>query len=192
MARLILYRPHMEAAPLPPVCMRCGEPATRTVYRKFSWQPGWIILLILVGLIGLLLILIFSLIMTKRMPLDAPVCDRHRNHWSSRSLFTWLGFFGVVGGWTLVLVLFDSRGPLGSAPFLVTGGLSVVWLFAAVILSQNAIRPTKITDNTITLVNVSPAFAAAVNDARGGVEPVEETPAGNDVLLGRPRRPPLP
>src|SRR5579884_2302584 len=76
MAQLRLSRHDVERERLPQqLCMRCGEPATFTKTRKFSWYPSWVYLLIL---IHLLVFIIVAAIITKRMTVPVPLCDKHR------------------------------------------------------------------------------------------------------------------
>src|SRR5437660_11736174 len=81
---------------LPRVCMRCGAPATLVKAKTFSWQPGWLLLLILLGVVGLVLFLVLSLTLSKRMRVQVPLCERHRHHWAMRNGLT-------LGGLVLLL-----------------------------------------------------------------------------------------
>src|SRR5205814_8987458 len=120
--------------------------------RKFSWYTSWVGLLIFVGLLPALIV---AMILTKRMTVAVPFCHRHARHWSSRNLITVLGFLACVGMFVLGIVLYDPKGQTGDVVLVGSLILFVAWLIALVAVSQTSIRPTKITDNAITLVNVN-------------------------------------
>ena len=63
-----------EIVDLPPVCMACGAPATVRKRKLFSWQPQWVPVLILVGLLPYIIV---SLVLTKRQRVETPLCERH-------------------------------------------------------------------------------------------------------------------
>jgi hypothetical protein len=106
------------------------------------------------------------------MTVHAPLCDEHRYHWTWRGLFIWLGFafFALLGILCLVALAAQERqrGAFPIAGLLcfgtAMGGLA--WLIAAAIIQQVGIRPTEITDRSITLANVSPSFVRAVREER--------------------------
>src|SRR5579883_2552105 len=88
---------------LPPVCMRCGADATTTRGQTLSWCPSWVIVLIFTGLLPWAVV---SMLLTKRMKIKAPMCDRHAGHWFRYKLFLGLGLAGafllIVGGFVLL------------------------------------------------------------------------------------------
>jgi hypothetical protein len=168
MAAVTLDRREVEYEQLPPVCLCCGAPSAEYRSKNFSWHPPWIIVLIVLGLLPFAIV---ALVLTKRMTVSAPLCARHKGHWTVRG-FTILGGFlallvlGVVA--TLVLSQNEDHGNDPIAGFLCLGtlGLGVVWLILALILQNTGIRPNEITDTTITLVNVSPEFIRALEEQR--------------------------
>src|SRR5262249_33444217 len=83
MAEIRLREYETERDYLPAVCMACGQPASTHIRKTFDWHPLWIIVLILVNLI---VYAVVALIMTKRMAVDVPVCERHRGYWWKRYL----------------------------------------------------------------------------------------------------------
>src|SRR5262249_52353165 len=86
----------------------------------------------------------------------------------------------ILGGFLFFLLLgfvslavFTNEGNQGRGDEAVGGWLclgtvisGLVWLIAAAIVQTLGIRPTEITDRTITLTNVSPAFVEALETAR--------------------------
>ena len=94
---------------LPPVCMACGAPATVRRNKQFSWQPQWVPILILGGLLPYLIV---SLILTKRQRVETPLCDRHARYW-------WL--FPLLSGVSLVLIVVGIVGTILSFRLLRPG-----------------------------------------------------------------------
>jgi hypothetical protein len=153
MASIRLDREEVRTEQLPGVCMRCGQPATVYKNKSFSWHPPWVLVLLLFGLLPWAIV---ALILTKRMTVSAPLCEKHRNHWLIRTLI-------IVGSLVLVIVgtagaLFavtaineqqgNGDGDLAGTICLGGGVVFLVWLVAAVIVQSTAIRPSEITDYT--------------------------------------------
>jgi hypothetical protein len=160
--------------------MRCDQAATVYKEKKFSWFPPWIGVMLLVAWP---VYLILMAVMTKRMTVSVPLCEKHKHHWLVRTVV------GLVGlGLLLILLVFnivitgmvsnmgddDVTGPLLAVLWIGLGILFLAWLITLVAMQNTAIRPNEITDDTITLTGVSEAFVDAVEDARDQEE--EEDP----------------
>jgi hypothetical protein len=170
MATVRLGRYEVKKRLLPPVCLKCGAEATAERRKNFSWSPPWIIILILFGLLPYAIV---AIILTKRMTVTVPLCDQHKSHWSWRAWFIWGGFilFFILGiGAFVVLVNQENQRGRGQemAGWLCagTGIAGLIWLIAAAIVQSTGIRPTEITDNTITLTHVAPDFVTALKEER--------------------------
>jgi hypothetical protein len=189
MAQLRLDRYDAEEGRLPSLCMRCGEPPALTKRKQFSWYPTWVYLLILVHL---LIFLIVALIMTKRLTVPVPLCEKHRRH------FLWPTLMGVavliflivvvIGGIVLGGALEDSLDRDARETFYVVWFVSGMALFlagliAACVVQIRTIRPTEITDRGITLTNVAPQFVEAFQAGKYEDEEDEE-----EYDFRRPRR----
>jgi hypothetical protein len=160
MAQIRLRRSETVAERLPEVCMACGQPATTHIRKSFAWQPPWVIITIF---FGLLIYVILALILTKRMTVEVPVCDRHRGYWLKRGLWIFLSFVGFIGfcfaaGFALDAIL--VRDTIGIICLTCVAAL-VVWLVSAVVIQSLMIKPKEITDRSITLTKVHPDFVAA-------------------------------
>lgn len=166
MARVTLDRDECSEGFLPPVCARCGEPATGTRSHDFLWhQP--IIFFALICCFPLYVVL--ALVNRKRMNVALPVCDRHRGMWVRRQVALVAGVvsmfagvsFGAAFGQEIDRVLnFDS-----TAPIAVFGGV-LAGVFLIAIAGLGSIRPTRISAESITLAGVSPVFADTVEQYR--------------------------
>ncbi len=184
MAQVRLDRDEVDE--LPAVCMRCGQPSAVIRARMFSWCPPWVGILILVGLLPYIIV---HLILTKRMRVNVPLCEPHKNHWLWRAVIVW-GSLLVLGG--LVAVGLALQQPLadqaGVAPddlfgYLCLGSVAllVVWIVIAMVAQQTAIRPVEITDDTITLTGVNQDFRHALKELEADED---------DDRPRRPRKPP--
>jgi hypothetical protein len=191
MAQIRLHREEVGREQLPAVCMRCGQPATVYKYRTFSWYPPWVLLLLLVGLLPAAIV---AMILTKRMYVSIPLCESHKNHWLVRTLLI-LGSLAlvvvlIVCAVIVVSVISDQMGRKGddAVGFVCLGGavLFVLWLVLIGIMQSTAIRPTEITDDTITLSGVSERFINAVGAERAQWE--EEYEDRRPRSRPRPRR----
>jgi len=68
-------------AVLPPFCLKCGRPAVpEPLRRRFSWHQPWIYVFLL---IALLLYAILAATLSKRMTLDLPLCEAHREKYKA-------------------------------------------------------------------------------------------------------------
>jgi hypothetical protein len=167
MARIKLERYEAEEGDLPDICMKCGARATTEKLRRFSWQPPWVYVLLLAGLLPFLIV---ALILTKRMRIPVPLCAEHRGHWTWRGWVVGGGFLGLflLGlGTMILLAATDNAGRRqgdDAFGFVCLGftALGLVWLIVAAIVQHTAIRPTRITDYEITLTNVAPGFVKAL------------------------------
>jgi hypothetical protein len=166
-----LMRHEVKKNQLPLRCMKCGADATTSVKKTFSWHPSWVLLLLLCGLVPFLFV---ALMLNTRMTVHAPMCAEHRGHWRWRAWFIWGGFFLLVLLGCIAASLTGSNNAalssIGTAlfPLIVFGGLA--WLIAAAIIQQTGIRTTRISDESITLTNVSAEFAEAVRQTRLSAE----------------------
>ncbi|HZT82627.1 MAG TPA: hypothetical protein VFA26_20530 [Gemmataceae bacterium] len=171
MAQVKLSKYEVDRDLLPDICMKCGEPAAVRKKKQFAWYPPWIAILILGGLLPFAIV---ATIMTKRMKVNMPFCEQHRNYWLVRNLYglIGLGIFLILGvaGFALAMALDIHRQGGGESAFglicLGWGVLFLAWLVSLVIVQSGNIKPKEITDNTITLVKVHEYFADALDEDR--------------------------
>lgn len=160
----------IEEEDVPDRCMQCGAPAA--VYREktFSWYPPWVYVLLLAGLLPFLIV---ALVLTKKKRVPVPLCHAHRNHWAWRNAVMLLSFLGLGGLAIAAVVLVNmAAGPNGFDQYsgFICGGSVVgliVWLVVVAVLQQTAIRPTEITDDSVTLTGVAKEFVRAYEENRG-------------------------
>jgi hypothetical protein len=160
---------------LPMVCMRCGAAATVVKTRKMSWYPRWILALILFGAPGLVIMLVLALTLRKSARLQAPLCEDHQGHWTTRLIINWIaGILAIglsVGGFVGFIMLDSMRPQMAGAdvlePLLCVGSAVVflAWLILVAVLYNTSIRPDEITGTHILLNGVSEAFVDAVEEA---------------------------
>jgi hypothetical protein len=159
MATVRLGRYEVEQYDLPRVCMCCGARASHYKTKKFQWFPPWAWFVL--GWIGMMIFM-------KTATMQVPLCEKHKWHW------VWTPLFAIVGLVAIFALLFagvavaDALKLDPPAVFIPVGVLFLAWLIALIVLSVNTIRPTEITDKSITLRGVSPDFIAALEEARCG------------------------
>ncbi len=166
MARIRLTERETRPNRLPMVCVVCGEPAEFAPHRKFSWAPPWVHILILAGLLPYVIVVA---ILTKRKSTDMPVCRCHRHNNAYRLLLVLGSFFVMTGlavGIGFLIDSFQKRDELGGLICLSIGLIILAWFLLIVIVQLMSIRPTEITDSSITLTNVNIAFVDAVREQR--------------------------
>ncbi|MFL5340644.1 MAG: hypothetical protein ACJ8F7_10880 [Gemmataceae bacterium] len=183
MTRLRLYKEETRPGVLPLICLVCGRPAVVHVPRTFSWSRPWASFILLVVLVfvcfpvGIALVLA-SVLQTRRMTVDCPLCARHRNYWAWRSSWVVLPLLvlaSVVIALAILMMMEHLPLDLFFPVLLTTIVLLGVWTITAVLLSRSVIRPVEITAASITLDPVSPEFAEVVQRERkhGRVAPVK-------------------
>jgi hypothetical protein len=177
MALVRLDRYEVERNRLPEVCMRCGAAATLMKDRTFSWHPPWVDWFIILGLVLFWPLLIVGIIlsssMTKRMRVTVPLCEGHKNHWLWRKWFIYGGLLGVACLGFGAMAFLISTGPQDPdlqtlAGWTCAGSalVGLIWLIAAAIVEKGGIRASEITDEQISLIRVSPAFVEALGRER--------------------------
>jgi hypothetical protein len=163
---------------LPPICMRCGADGHNRVNREFPVVAAWMELSPLAELI--------ARTFARRVRLVAPLCDRHRLHWASR---TWV----VYGASFVALLLlagfaWAALDPATPPPLFASGVLLVA---ASQGLSwhvqKGAIRPYRFMREAVWWVNVADRFVDHVGYRRA--ETGRPTPA-DPVASSLPLPPP--
>jgi hypothetical protein len=121
-------------------------------------------------LASLLIALILALVLTKKMTVRVPVCERHVGYWKRRGLTLGLSFLAVVGFAIGALIATGGKDPGKDIDtgLLCLGAvlLFVAWLFTAAIYQTIGMRPIEITDRFIRFTGVSKAFVDAIEDDR--------------------------
>jgi hypothetical protein len=166
MARLKLREYEARKGLMPEVCMVCGARAETWKSKRFSWCTPLAYLGLLAGLLPFLII---ALVLTKYMTVRVPLCHQHTGHWSKRT-WTIIGTFLAVMllGIAAVALMANQQPPNDEVGWACLGtvGLLFVWLIAAAIIQSSAIRPSEITDSSITLNKVHPDFVEAMREER--------------------------
>lgn len=168
MARVSLENEECSGDLLPPVCCVCGENSTGVSKQTFTHCPWWVYPNFFCCV---LLFLILSAALTKRRSVVLPTCDRHAY------LGFWRKCFSIVG---LVLIVFcivwwgivsakSSNSPPSFWDRIDMGvqiGGAILGAILLVVSSITGVRPTKITNSSITLTGVAPGFAEATEQYR--------------------------
>ncbi|MGH9669734.1 MAG: double zinc ribbon domain-containing protein [Terriglobales bacterium] len=145
-----------KGAPLPPFCVKCGQPVSgEFLKKKFYWHSPWLYLLIL---IGLLIYAIIAMILTKHAQLMVPLCDRHRERRKNFLIATWVLLLGFIPGGILVGSLIPGDDGAGWG-FLTGFTLFLAGCVTAAVGSR-LMRATEITETYATFKGVSEQFLA--------------------------------
>lgn len=165
MAQITLSRRECERDLLPSVCAVCGEPADARKRKTFSWHTPLAYLGLLAGLLPFIII---ALILTKRMTVHVPLCERHRSHWLWRSFVVVGGLLAIFALGIGIFVYQANQQPPDDLGWLCIGwvGLLIVWLFMAAIVQTTAIRAVEITDERIRLTRIHQDFIHAIEEDR--------------------------
>jgi len=171
MAQVLLDRSECDRdGKLPPVCLKCGAGADCDVERRFSWCPSWVVVFILLGVLGLLLLIVLTIVLTKRMRVYVPLCEEHRGYFRQRKLISnliLLAGLGALASGIGVAIAFSGPGNDWAIAFGFGGfGVLVVALIVAAVFTSQGVRATEITDYEVRLSGVSEGFADALRDQR--------------------------
>src|SRR5262245_54291907 len=152
------------------LCMFCWETATDRKEKKFSWNPGWVWVFVLFGVVGIVVALILASVLSKKMVVKVPICDRHTGYWKRRGIVL-VGSFCLVSAFAIgALVILSDQGPGNDelTGWLCGSGvvLFFIWLVGAAIYSARGVRPTEITDRYIFLSGVHRDFVRALEKDR--------------------------
>ena len=142
-------------APLPDICLKSNQQATRRLRRSLQWHHPALALLILVGV---LVYVIVALILTKRATIQMPLSEEWYARRKTRLLIAWSWGLSSLAAIVLGIigVIQTERGEFGLMAVIgfVTG-------LAALIYGQYAcslVRPKRITDDYVWLIGVHPDF----------------------------------
>lgn len=69
---------------LPMICMRCGRPATTRKERRMVYKPGWVVWLLIVGILFLPLLLAYLIVALCLEKRCGAFCSRHWTEFKTR------------------------------------------------------------------------------------------------------------
>jgi hypothetical protein len=150
----------VECGWLPRICMVCGEEATCEYRKKFFWQPDWAHWCHLGGLLLFMMVLSET---TKKMTVPIPLCERHRNYWfrwESLPIISVLTTFGICVVFLLLAIAIPEQRLIFLTAILAFY-LLIIFEVVRRCMSWFRIGVAEISDTSITLTNVSRAFAIA-------------------------------
>lgn len=202
MTEITLSKSEAATGSLPKVCMISGAPADLWVEHTFRWWP-----IVQVGTGFSLLLEIVLFFLSKKMRVRVPLAARHKHVFRNERLAKYGGslvLVVVVGLLLLMWITMISRHGIGGlvdsgsmmSLVAVSAFLFIVtlagFMAAYVLLALRVPRPLEITNDEISLVNVSDHFAAALAQQRGQHVPPTQRAAAAGPQRSLPRARPLP
>lgn len=151
---------------LPPVCLCCGAPATATEARDLPKLSSTVWLVLFVA--GPFLFRAASALASKSVRLQAPLCDRHRNHWTRGTRLIWTSFAvfgGIIAAAFLLAHLLPEDLQAALSPFIGVAGylLFLAWLGILCVARDSEIRLIDIDRKELLLGGVSNEFIRAID-----------------------------
>jgi hypothetical protein len=144
-----------KRAPLPDICVKSNQPATRRITRNLQWHHPAIALTIL---LGLLVYVVLAIVLTKRATITVPLSEEWFARRRQRILIAWvvgLVSLGLLFGGIALGVSTEH----GEYFLLFVAGIFVG--LGALIYGQYGaamVRPTRMTDDYIWLKGVHPDY----------------------------------
>ncbi|MDX1947374.1 MAG: hypothetical protein SFU86_18380 [Pirellulaceae bacterium] len=142
-------------APLPDICLKSNQPATRRLKRNLQWHHPLIALTIL---IGVLIYVVLAIVLTKRATIYIALTDEWFARRRTRMLIAWLSGLGSLALIPLGIALAVNTDQ-GEYGLLVIPG--IIGALAALIAGQalvSMVSPKRMTDEYIWLKGVHPEF----------------------------------
>jgi hypothetical protein len=151
-----------QGADLPPVCVCCGDPATRMRAQEFRISEG------LSAAVLAASAMLGGLAWTERsLTLPLPVCDAHRRRGrQSNRTFLWgMGLTVVLAAGAYLGAQFE--GPAGTYLGLAAAAAFMGTLVAGMHQVDDGLKVTGLTKESLTLTGVNRRFADAVGPPVG-------------------------
>ncbi len=157
MAEVRIGRSEATQGRLPPVCIRCGKPASAWVRKLFDFQPNWMSRLAMPGVT-----LLAGLVLREREQIIIPFCERHKNHWLVHRL--WMGGSLVLIPLFAIALMAANEDQVAGFMFGLMLGF-FLWSVIAVIAHETSVhaKDSETTEHSLTFVHVADDFAKAVN-----------------------------
>ncbi|HEV2021904.1 MAG TPA: zinc-ribbon domain-containing protein [Terriglobales bacterium] len=143
-----------KGAPLPPYCVKCGQPVTGEPLKKiFFWHNPW---LFLIALLSPIIYIIVAMIVRKRADVAIPMCDEHRQRRKNLIIAAWVLGLGCIPGGILVGSLIHDSDAGAGLGFLV----GLLMLIGSIVTSTLArpMRPREIAEFSATFSGVGEQF----------------------------------
>ena len=142
-----------KLAPLPDICLKSNEPATRRLKRNVQWHHPAVFLALLVNLI---VYAVVAMIMTKKATIYVALTDEWFAIRRRRMIFAWCL---VVLSVALFAISLTQINEADWAPFVLIGSI-VLFIGAAIygLVACRLVAPKRMTDDYIWLKGVHPEF----------------------------------
>lgn len=142
-------------------------------------------------LIPAVVIFVIGALNTKRMTVECPVCDRHRNYWGWRGFWVYAPLFALtVITVSMAVLAVTGRLPAPGFTLMFAGDamLVIVWAIVASFIQRRSLKAIEITDDDITLEPVHAAFLEQLRLGRAQSRSAFGTETGWEDYDPYPRR----
>ena len=160
-----------EPNALPPVCVKCGAEATCEKEVRFTWQAPWIILTFFFCTLPVYILLVLAL--QKKRTVYLPVCDKHKGVWNwGGAILAFVLFSSMILGVGVAATFGGGPKPADVMPLLLVGVMLyfLVGIVVGAVVQGMGVRPSRITDDEVTLIKLSPAFVEALESQQDAEE----------------------
>jgi hypothetical protein len=142
-----------KAAPLPDVCVKSNEPATRRLKRTMYWHHPAVFFALLANFV---FYAILAMCLRKKAVIHIPMTDAWFARRRRRMLLAW-GLFGIG---LLALVGAIGLADQHDAALLLLPLAAVIWIVAAFVgaLGARMVYPKRITDQYVWIKGVHPSY----------------------------------
>jgi hypothetical protein len=148
-------------APLPDICLKSNQPATRRLKRRLQWHHPAVALSILAGL---LIYVILAMVLTKRATIFIALTDEWFAIRRRRLAIAWgIVLLSILIGFAAFGMLVTAPSGQGSGFGCVGCSIAFVLFLAGIIYGNYAarmVRPACITEQYVYLLGVHPDFLA--------------------------------
>ena len=147
-------------APLPNICLKSNQPATRQLKRSLSWHPPAVYVGLLLGIIPFVII---ALIMTKRATIYIGLSDEWFAIRKQKIARAWgISLLSIALG--IGMIALAAASPRSAGAFVcITGIVALVFFFVGLCYGNFGARmvyPARITTDFVYLKGVHPDFLA--------------------------------
>lgn len=144
-------------APLPSVCVKCGQHGSERRNQQFVWTPPWVFIIFVISPV---IAAIVALVVQKKGRLQLPLCPTCNARWKQGTLIIVGGvlffLFAMIGG----IIIAANELPEVGVPLVIASLVAPV--VAIMIANKRSLRAAKIDERMILIPKIHPAAVQAI------------------------------